>query len=60
MELLFEVLNQIAGPLAVVGGSAILAIFTKNASNNRWMNLALKAINLLGANLGRASNDPAK
>ncbi len=57
MDFLITLLDAIAEPLAVVGGSALLATVTKNtARDTRWQPL-LSFINALGANFGRARND---
>jgi hypothetical protein len=47
---LFEILAQI------VGAFAVIATMTKNESDNKVVAWLLKAVNFLGANLGRARN----
>ena len=42
--------------LAVIGGFALLGMFTPNESNNKAVDFLWKAINFLGANLGKAKN----
>jgi hypothetical protein len=40
----------------IIGGFAVLATLTSNQSDNKIVDLALKGINLLGANFGEAKN----
>jgi hypothetical protein len=41
---------------SLIGAFAVLATMTKNESDNAIMAWLLKAVNFLGANLGRAKN----
>lgn len=46
--------------LSGVGFFALIAAVTPNKADDEVMAWVLKAINFLGANLGKASNDPRK
>tara|TARA_Y100001963_G_scaffold145886_1_gene220128 strand:- start:197 stop:373 length:177 start_codon:yes stop_codon:yes gene_type:complete len=46
----------LAGVTSVVGGFSILATLTPNESDNRLIDAIMKAINLLGANVGKSKN----
>ena len=41
-----------------IGSFALLATITANKTDDKIMNYVLKAINFLGANIGKAKNDP--
>ena len=41
---------------SLIGSFAILAAMTSNTADNTIVNIALKLINLLGANFGKAKN----
>ena len=43
---------------SIVGGFALLAALTPNKSDDSIIQMILKAINFLGANFGKAKNDP--
>ena len=53
LQLLLEIL--LAG-LSIVGGSAVLATQTKNSSTNKTSDRILRAINVVGMNIGQAEN----
>jgi len=42
----------------IVGVAAVVATLTPNESDNKAVDFILNLINMLGGNLGRASNDP--
>jgi pyruvate kinase len=42
----------------VVGIAAIVATMTPNTTDNSVVDFILKIVNVLGANFGKASNDP--
>lgn len=46
--------------LALVGAFALIATKTPNEADNKIADILLKAINLFGANFGKAKNDPEK
>ena len=46
--------------LAVVGAFALLATKTPNKTDDKILQVILDIVNFLGANLGKAKNDPAK
>lgn len=48
----------VSGLLMVVGGFAILATLTANTADDKAVAWMLKIINFLGANWGKAKNDP--
>ncbi len=48
-----EVVQMIA---LIISAFAILATLTPNKSDDKIMNMLLKGINMLGANLGKAKN----
>lgn len=48
-----------AGVFQVVGMFAMIASLTKNETDDKVIGYILKAINLLGFNIGAAKNDPA-
>ena len=47
-----EILTQ------VVGVAALVATLTPNESDDKIVGFVLKVVNVLGANVGKASNDP--
>ncbi len=53
LQLFLEIL--LAG-LSIVGGSAVLATQTKNRSTNKTRDRILRAINVVGMNIGQAEN----
>jgi len=53
LQLFLEIL--LAG-LSIVGGSAVLATQTKNSSTNKTGDRILRAINVVGMNIGQAEN----
>jgi hypothetical protein len=53
LQLFIEIL--LAG-LSIVGGSAVLATQTKNNSTNKTSDRILRAINVVGMNIGQAEN----
>jgi hypothetical protein len=53
LQLFLEIL--LAG-LSIVGGSAVLATQTKNSSTNKTSDRILRAINVVGMNIGQAEN----
>lgn len=64
MEQLIAIVNAIIGwipeALAVVGAFALIAVRTPNKTDDRIIQVILDVINFLGANFGKAKNDPAK
>jgi len=42
----------------VVGVAALVATLTPNESDDKIVGFILKIVNVLGANVGKASNDP--
>ncbi len=52
----WEVLFQIV--TSVVGAFALLATLTPNETDNKVMDIVVKAVNFIGANFGKAKNDP--
>jgi|TARA_B110000285_G_scaffold176312_1_gene197935 hypothetical protein len=42
--------------VSIVGLFAVIATFTPNTSDNDIVNVLLKIVNVLGANIGEASN----
>lgn len=44
---------------SVVGGFALIATLTPNKSDDTVIQQILNAVNFLGANFGKAKNDPA-
>lgn len=60
MEIFIALIPLIAKLLTAIGGFAAIATMTPNASNNKALHTVLTGINVLGLNLGKASNDPAK
>lgn len=44
--------------LAFIGAFALVATMTPNKTDDKIVNIALKVINFLGANFGKAKNDP--
>ena len=58
MELLTGNMGQIVEILTqVVGGAALVATLTPNESDDKIVSFVLKVVNVLGANVGKASND---
>ncbi len=53
-ETLFSILTSVVGVFAMV------ATLTANESDNKVADILLKVINFLGANFGKAKNDPAE
>jgi len=54
MENAVEILKAVG---MIIGGFAVLATMTKNETDNVVAEWALKLINFLGANFGRARNN---
>ena len=50
--------SVLEGLLMVVGGFAVLATLTANQADDKVVSWMLKVINFLGANWGKAKNDP--
>lgn len=42
----------------IIGVAAVVATMTPNESDNKAVDFILNLVNMLGGNLGRASNDP--
>ena len=42
----------------IVGVAAVVATMTPNENDNKAVDFILNLVNMLGGNLGRASNDP--
>tara|TARA_Y100000817_G_scaffold205588_1_gene161142 strand:+ start:1542 stop:1727 length:186 start_codon:yes stop_codon:yes gene_type:complete len=60
MELLTGNMGQIVEILTqVVGVAALVATLTPNESDDKIVGFVLKVVNVLGANVGKASNDPS-
>ena len=58
MELLTGNMGQIVEILTqVVGVAALVATLTPNESDDKIVSFVLKVVNVLGANVGTASND---
>jgi len=58
MELLTGNMGQIVEILTqVVGVAALVATLTPNESDDKIVSFVLKVVNVLGANVGKASND---
>jgi|TARA_R100001082_G_scaffold109871_1_gene88112 hypothetical protein len=60
---MFEwITNNVEGIISivaqVVGVFAVIAVWTPNSSDNKVADALLEAVNFLGANLGKAKNDP--
>ena len=49
---IFEIIIQI------VGVGALVATMTPNSADNKAVDFILNIINMLGANVGKATNDP--
>lgn len=64
MDVIMEVWNWVSTNwtivLEIVGFFALVATMTPNQTDDEIMNHVMKAINFLGANLGKAANDPEK
>ncbi len=45
--------------LAIIGGFAVLATKTPNKVDDRILQVILDVVNFLGANIGKAKNDPS-
>tara|TARA_Y100000356_G_C11121248_1_gene214926 strand:+ start:295 stop:480 length:186 start_codon:yes stop_codon:yes gene_type:complete len=59
MEFLTGNMGQIVEILTqVVGVAALVATLTPNESDDKIVGFVLKVVNVLGANVGKASNDP--
>ena len=62
MEILTNLVNTIIEwiptALAVVGAFALVAAKTPNKTDDKILQVILDVINFLGANLGKAKNDP--
>jgi len=54
------VIGNIPQVLQIVGFFAILATMTKNRTDDKIVGHILDAVNFLGANFGKAKNDPSK
>ena len=49
--------SQLIGAVSsIVGGFAILAMFTPNKTDDKILQIIMNVINFLGANLGKAKN----
>ncbi len=44
--------------IQVIGVASLIATLTPNESDNKAVDFVLNIVNMLGANIGRASNDP--
>ena len=42
----------------LVGAASLIATMTPNESDNKAVDFVLNIVNMLGANVGKASNDP--
>ena len=59
MEFLTGNMGQIVEILTqVVGVAALVATLIPNESDDKIVGFVLKVVNVLGANVGKASNDP--
>ena len=59
MELLEKILSYLPIASSVVGTFAMIAAVTPNKIDNKIVDVLLKVINLLGANVGNAENKDA-
>jgi len=59
-EIIAVVVSWIPVLLSVVGAFALIATKTPNKTDDRILQVILDIVNFLGANLGKAKNDPAK
>ena len=44
--------------IQVIGIASMVATLTPNESDNKAVDFVLNVVNMLGANIGKASNDP--
>ena len=44
----------------VIGVASLIATMTPNQADNKAVDFILNIVNMLGANVGKASNDPSK
>tara|TARA_R100001082_G_scaffold99029_1_gene67548 strand:+ start:304 stop:489 length:186 start_codon:yes stop_codon:yes gene_type:complete len=44
----------------VIGVASLVATMTPNQADNKAVDFILNIVNMLGANVGKASNDPSK
>ena len=44
----------------IVGVASLVATLTPNEADNKAVDFVLNIVNMLGANVGKASNDPSK
>ena len=44
----------------LVGVASLIATMTPNEADNKAVDFVLNIVNMLGANVGKASNDPSK
>ena len=56
MSLITDLPKFVDAALQIVGGFAIVAMWTPNKSDDKIIDMILKALNFLGANAGKARN----
>lgn len=50
--------DLLSAAVQIIGGFAVIATLTPNKADNAIVDMLLRAINLFGGNVGRATNDP--